>query len=92
MSMNLWAVIEDFDNGETWDDHFYYNGLVLGVYETQQEARKNIVSGISDDDWKKEVFSDDEVLLYAKGSEERSRRYVKPLEVGKFYRDGIYRG
>lgn len=90
--MTLWAVIEDFDNGETWDDHFYYNGLVLGVYENQQEARKNIVSGLSDDKWKKDSVSEDEYLCYAKHSEEYLRRYIKPLEVGKFYPYGAYQG
>lgn len=89
--MILWAVTEDFDNGEAWDDHFYYNGLVLGIYETQKEARKNIVSGLSDE-WTKNAASKDEVLCYAKGSEECLRRYIKHLEVGKFYGNGVYRG
>ena len=51
--MKLWAVVEDWDNGLSYEDWDYYDNQLVDLFETKQSALNNLEYGVCKDDWKK---------------------------------------
>lgn len=51
--MTLYAVVEDWDNGSSYEDWDYYDNQLVGLFETKQSALNNLEYGVCEDDWQR---------------------------------------
>lgn len=51
--MTLYAVVEDWDNGSSYENWDYYDNQLVGIFETKQSALNNLEYGVCEDDWQK---------------------------------------
>jgi len=51
--MKLWAVVEDWDNGQPYEDWDYYDNQLVGLFETKQSALNHLEYGVCEDDWQR---------------------------------------
>lgn len=48
--MKLWAVVEDYDNGLTWEDSYSYENQLCGLFNIKKYAINHLKDGL-DDEW-----------------------------------------
>lgn len=48
--MTLWAVVEDYDNGLTWEDNYSYENQLCGLFDIKKYAINHLKDGL-DDEW-----------------------------------------
>lgn len=51
--MTLYAVVEDWDNGSSYENWDYYDNQLVGLFETKQSALNNLEYGVCKDDWQR---------------------------------------
>lgn len=82
--MKLWAVVEDYDNGLTWEDNYSYENQLCGLFDIKKYAINHLKDGL-DDDWIKNPVLTKGIsnIAFSKScSHETLRRRVKEIEVG----------
>ena len=42
ITAKVYVLLEDYDNGESWEDHYYYHGQFAGVFPTEDAAKVRI--------------------------------------------------
>ena len=58
--MKLWAVVEDYDDGEPWDGYDDYKNQLIGLFESKKEAINHLRDGILDN------WHEDNVSVFGK--------------------------
>ena len=89
--MTLWAVVEDYDNGLTWEDNYSYKNQLCGLFDIKKYAINHLKDGL-DDEWIKNPVLTKGIsnIAFSKScSHETLRRRVKEIEVGTMYPDVI---
>ena len=90
--MKLYAIVEDYDSGQTpLDEDYgydeYYDNQLIGLFESKSEALNNLKSGVLS------VWSEDGVSVFGKYvityhyREETLCRRLVEIETGKIYPD-----
>lgn len=85
--MTLWAVVEDYDNGLTWEDNYSYKNQLCGLFDIKKYAINHLKDGL-DDEWIKNPVLTKGIsnIAFSKScSHETLRRRVKEIEVGIMY-------
>lgn len=85
--MTLWAVVEDYDNGLTWEDNYSYENQLCGLFDIKKYAINHLKDGL-DDEWIKNHVLTKSIsnIAFSKSySHETLRRRVKEIEVGIMY-------
>lgn len=85
--MKLWAVVEDYDNGLTWEDSYSYENQLCGLFDIKKYAINHLKDGL-DDEWIKNPVLTKGIsnIAFSKScSHETLRRRVKEIEVGTMY-------
>lgn len=81
--MTLYAVVEDWDNGGSYEDWDYYDNQLVGLFETKQSALNHLEYGVCEDDWQRcHVFtkSNTNIGYTAFHSSETLRRRIVEVE------------
>lgn len=89
--MKLWAVVEDYDNGLTWEDSYSYENQLCGLFNIKKYAINHLKDGL-DDEWIKNPVLTKGIsnIAFSKScSHETLCRRVKEIEVGVVYPDVI---
>lgn len=89
--MTLWAVVEDYDNGLTWEDNYSYKNQLCGLFDIKKYAINHLKDGL-DDEWIKNPVLTKGIsnIAFSKScSHETLRRRVKEIEVGVMYSNVI---
>ena len=89
--MTLYAVVEDYDNGLTWEDNYSYKNQLCGLFDIKKYAINHLKDGL-DDGWIKNPVLTKGIsnIAFSKScSHETLRRRVKEIEVGTMYPDVI---
>ena len=89
--MTLYAVVEDYDNGLTWEDNYSYKNQLCGLFDIKKYAINHLKDGL-DDEWIKNPVLTKSIsnIAFSKSySKETLRRRVKEIEVGIMYPDVI---
>lgn len=89
--MTLYAVVEDYDNGLTWEDNYSYKNQLCGLFDIKKYAINHLKDGL-DDEWIKNPVLTKGIsnIAFSKScSHETLRRRVKEIEVGTMYPDVI---
>lgn len=89
--MTLWAVVEDYDNGLTWEDNYSYKNQLCGLFDIKKYAINHLKDGL-DDEWIKNPVLTKGIsnIAFSKScSHETLRRRVKEIEVGIMYSNVI---
>ena len=89
--MTLYAVVEDYDNGLTWEDNYSYKNHLCGLFDIKKYAINHLKDGL-DDEWIKNPVLTKGIsnIAFSKScSHETIRRRVKEIEVGIMYPDVI---
>ena len=89
--MTLYAVVEDYDNGLTWEDNYSYKNQLCGLFDIKKYAINHLKDGL-DDEWIKNPVLTKGIsnIAFSKScSHETLRRRVKEIEVGIMYPDVI---
>ena len=89
--MTLYAVVEDYDNGLTWEDNYSYKNQLCGLFDIKKYAMNHLKDGL-DDEWIKNPVLTKSIsnIAFSKSySKETLRRRVKEIEVGIMYPDVI---
>lgn len=89
--MTLWAVVEDYDNGLTWEDNYSYKNQLCGLFDIKKYAINHLKDGL-DDEWIKNPVLTKSIsnIAFSKYySHETLRRRVKEIEIGTMYPDVI---
>ena len=89
--MTLYAVVEDYDNGLTWEDNYSYKNQLCGLFDIKKYAINHLKDGL-DDEWIKNPVLTKGIsnIAFSKSySKETLRRRVKEIEVGIMYPDVI---
>lgn len=82
--MTLWAVVEDYDNGLTWEDNYSYENQLCGLFDIKKYAINHLKDGL-DDEWIKNPVLTKSIsnIVFSKSySHETLCRRVKEIEVG----------
>lgn len=82
--MTLWAVVEDYDNGLTWEDNYSYKNQLCGLFDIKKYAINHLKDGL-DDEWIKNPVLTKSIsnIVFSKSySHETLCRRVKEIEVG----------
>lgn len=85
--MKLWAVVEDYDNGLTWEDNYSYENQLCGLFDIKKYAINHLKDGL-DDEWIKNPVLTKSIsnIAFSKSYlHETLRRRVKEIEVGIMY-------
>lgn len=85
--MTLWAVVEDYDNGLTWEDNYSYENQLCGLFDIKKYAINHLKDGL-DDEWIKNPVLTKGIsnIAFSKScSHETLRRRVKEIEVGAMH-------
>lgn len=85
--MTLYAVVEDYDNGLTWEDNYSYENQLCGLFDIEKYAMNHLKDGL-DDEWIKNTVltkSNSNIAFSKSSSYETLRRRVKEIEVGVMY-------
>jgi hypothetical protein len=85
--MTFWAVVEDYDNGLTWEENYSYKNQLCGLFDIKKYAINHLKDGL-DDEWIKNPVLTKGVsnIAFSKScSHETLRRRVKEIEVGIMY-------
>ena len=85
--MTLYAVVEDYDNGLTWEDNYSYKNQLCGLFDIKKYAINHLKDGL-DDEWIKNPVLTKGIsnIAFSKSySKETLRRRVKEIEVGIMY-------
>ena len=89
--MTLYSVVEDYDNGLTWEDNYSYENQLCGLFCIKKHAINHLKDGL-DDEWIKNPVLTKSIsnIAFSKSySKETLRRRVKEIEVGIMYPDVI---
>ena len=89
--MTLWAVVEDYDNGLTFEDNYSYENQLCGLFRIIKYAINHLKDGLGDEWIKNPVLtkSISNIAFSKSYSNETLRRRVKEIEVGIMYPDVI---
>lgn len=85
--MTLWAVVEDYDYGLTWEDNYSYENQLCGLFYIKKHAINHLKDGL-DDEWIENPVLTKGIsnIAFSKScSRETLRRRVKEIEVGVMY-------
>lgn len=85
--MTLYAIVEDYDNGLTWEDNYSYKNQLCGLFDIKKYAINHLKDGL-DDEWIKNPVLTKGIsnIAFSKScSHETLRRRVKEVEVGIMY-------
>lgn len=85
--MTLWAVVEDYDNGLTWEDNYSYENQLCGLFDIKKYAINHLKDGL-DDEWIKNPVLTKSIsnIVFSKSySHETLCCRVKEIEVGVMY-------
>lgn len=85
--MTLWAVVEDYDNGLTWEDNCSYENQLCGLFDIKKYAINHLKDGLGDEWIKNPVLTKgiSNIAFSKSCSHETVRRRVKEIEVGTMY-------
>ena len=89
--MTLYAVVEDYDNGLTWEYNYSYKNQLCGLFDIKKYAINHLKDSL-DDEWIKNPVLTKGIsnIAFSKScSHETLRRRVKEIEVGTMYPDVI---
>lgn len=86
--MTLYAVVEDWDNGSSYENWDYYDNQLVGIFETKQSALNNLEYGVCEDDWQKCIpitKSNTNIGYMAFHSPETLRRRIVEVETEEVF-------
>lgn len=78
--MILYALVEDYDNGQCGcDEHYYYSDMLCGIFENEQSALDHLFDAIPECGI--EIVKQEKTKVVVKSGETITVRRVTPVEV-----------
>lgn len=78
--MILYALVEDYDNGQCGcDEYYYYSDMLCGIFENEQSALDHLFDAIPECGI--EIVKQEKTKVVVKSGETITVRRVTPVEV-----------
>ena len=78
--MTLYALVEDYDNGQCGcDEYCYYSDMLCGLFEDEQSALNHLLDAVPKRDIK--IIKQEKTKVVVKSGETITVRRVTPVEV-----------
>lgn len=78
--MTLYALVEDYDNGQCGcDEYCYYSDMLCGLFEDEQSALNHLLDAVPKRDI--EIIKQEKTKVVVKSGETITVRRVTPVEV-----------
>lgn len=78
--MTLYALVEDYDNGQCGcDEYCYYSDMLCGLFENEQSALNHLLDAVPEHDV--EIIKQGKTKVVVKSGETITVRRVTPVEV-----------
>lgn len=78
--MTLYALVEDYDNGQCGcGEYYYYSNMLCGLFEDKQSALNHLLDAVPEHNV--EIIKQEKTKVVVKSGETITVRRVDPVEV-----------